>query len=102
MIILILQISLFCLGLRTITDEGKMLYPLRQLAIKYLPSSVHKPLLTCAPCMASVWGTTIYFVFIYQDMNDIPEYILVTIAASYVNFVGWLLIEIITIINNKQ
>lgn len=101
MIILILQISLFCLGLRTITDEGKILHFLRKSAIKYFPTYIHKPLLTCAPCMASVWGTIIYFTLIYENINDIPEYILVTIAASYVNFIGWLLIEMITIINNK-
>ena len=102
MIVVIITISLFCLELRTITDKGKILYPLRQLAVKYLPNIIHKPLLTCAPCMASVWGTVIYFTFLYQTTADIPEYILCTIGACYTNFVGWLLVEMIIITNNKN
>ena len=102
MIAMMITISLFCLGLRTITDKGKILYPLRQLATKYLPNYLHKPLLTCAPCMASVWGTTIYLTFVYNGVEDIAELILVVIGASYTNFLGWLLIQRIVILNKKQ
>ena len=88
--IIILTISLFCVGLRTITDKGKIGYPLRQLVDTHLPVIIGKPLLLCAPCLASFWGTIIYFA-IYN--NSIGEWILVVISASYLNALLWSSLE---------
>lgn len=85
-------ISLFCLGLRTITDDGKIAYPLRRLVQK-LPSNLGKPILLCCACMSSVWGTIIYWYFFG---NSIPEWILVTISASFLNSILWELYTLIT------
>lgn len=88
--IIILTISLFCVGLRTITDKGKIGYPLRQLVDTYLPTSIGKPLLLCATCMASFWGTLIYSTFFYQSLIQL---ILIIISASYLNAVLWALLN---------
>ena len=86
MIEIIVVISAFCLGLREITDEGKIGDPLRKFAQDRLPLMIAKPLILCCACMASVWGTIVYWVFF---ANSIEEWILVTVAASYVNSVLW-------------
>jgi len=85
-------ISAFCLGLRTITDEGKLLHSLRRFAENKLPILIGKPLILCCACMASVWGTIIYWWFF---ANSIEEWILVVVAASYVNATMWDLGELI-------
>jgi hypothetical protein len=78
-------ISLFCLGLRAVTDKGKIGYPLRLLGEK-IPLNLGKPLITCCTCMASVWGTIIYWSFYH---NSYKEWILVTISASFFNSILW-------------
>jgi hypothetical protein len=78
-------ISLFCLGLRAVTDKDKIGYPLRLLGEK-IPFNLGKPLITCCTCMASVWGTVIYWVFYH---NSYQEWILVTISASFFNSIFW-------------
>lgn len=30
-------------------------------AVRLLPEWIHKPVLSCPPCMSSVWGTAIWF-----------------------------------------
>jgi|TARA_R110000868_G_scaffold17137_6_gene75673 hypothetical protein len=91
---IIFLISLFCLGLRSITDDDKIGYPLRKLA-KKLPKNLGKPILLCCTCMSSVWGTIIYWYFFG---NSIPEWILVTISASFLNSILW---ELNTLIIKK-
>ncbi len=95
MIEIIITISLFCVGLRSITDPGKVMDFVRNFVKEKLPIYIGKPICLCAPCMSSLWGTVIYWVFYGSSIQDIPEWILVTIAASYVNWFLWeLLIKI--------
>jgi len=91
---IIIIISLFCLGLRTITDDGKIGQPLRDLA-KKLPTNLGKPILLCCACMSSIWGTIIYWSFFG---SNIPEWILVVISASFLNSFLW---EVNTLVVDK-
>tara|TARA_B100000686_G_C16634917_1_gene886758 strand:- start:249 stop:545 length:297 start_codon:yes stop_codon:yes gene_type:complete len=95
MIEIIVVISAFCLGLREITDVDKIGYPLRKIAQEKLPLIIAKPLILCCACMASIWGTIIYWIFF---ANTIQEWILVTIAASYLNSILW---DLAALINKK-
>lgn len=89
-------ISGFCLGLRAITDKDKIGYPLRKLALK-LPPIVAKPLLTCCTCMASYWGTHIYWTMDAMDgimdfsINNIWTWIACVICAAFINELMWAL-----------
>lgn len=53
-------VSLACVCIHTITQEHKLLFPVRQLidrltANKFL-AWIRKPIYDCLPCMASVYG----------------------------------------------
>ena len=90
-------ISIFCLGWRTITDEGKILYFLRKPFenLKGWKQEVMKPVILCCACMASVWGTVIYWIFNYGEFAviGIVSWIVCVVAASFVNSFGWSLLE---------
>lgn len=90
----ILCISLVCLGLRTVTDRGMLLFPLRQRLIALNKPSVTKPLLLCVTCMASFWGVMVnvgfwltYGHWLWFDL------FVSTIGAAYVNTVGWVVLN---------
>lgn len=54
----------FCVGFRAITDDGKILYPLRRWAIdRYTDNTryILEPLIICCTCMASIWGSIIFW-----------------------------------------
>ena len=61
----VLVTTFWNVGLRIITDktpdgyEG-LLYVFRDSAMRFLPESAHKPLISCVTCMASLWGTIWY------------------------------------------
>ncbi len=90
---LILTISLFCLGLRSITDSGMIGYPARDFFIKHAPR-LGKPLILCVTCMSSFWGTvicaTLFFVF---SIKLTPALFLMwiggSISAAFINSVSW-------------
>lgn len=57
-LILIILTSLTIEGVTIVTSEGFLLYPLRRWFDKHFEGFVlHKPLLGCHICMASIWGT---------------------------------------------
>lgn len=84
-------IGVFCNGLILVTSEGQLLYPVRQLLESLLIKThevvleqgidahrlfhvkkklkepkvnpLYRPLLGCATCMPSIWGTAIYLCF---------------------------------------
>jgi hypothetical protein len=89
---LIAVISLFCLGLRAITDDGMIGYPIRVYFLKNLPSA-GKPVILCSTCMSSVWGTIIYWSALSTteplSLIDIPIWIGVCVSAAFVNSVLW-------------
>lgn len=91
-------ISAFCLGWRTVTDDGSILYFLRApfeevenaWALFFL-----KPVLLCVKCMSSFWGVLVYLFL--NHWGDIPgmyleEWIVLgicVIASSFVNAYVW-------------
>jgi len=86
-------ISLFCLGLRAITDDGMIGSPIRSVFKKYAPYW-GKPIVLCATCMASFWGTVICMTLLFTSApaascNLLLMWIGSTISASFVNAVCW-------------
>lgn len=86
----ILYISLFCLGWHTITSEGMLLHFIKEWLSVKLPENtkwdyLYKPLIGCPPCMASVWGTTIYWILNDPTQKAFVLWIPTVIAVSFVN-----------------
>ena len=88
----IIIVSLFCLGLRAITDNGMIGYPIRKYFLENL-SSVGKPVILCSTCMSSVWGTIIYWSITLSNgmpsIIDLPIWFGVCISSSFVNSIFW-------------
>lgn len=90
----LLIIVCFCLGLRTITHQGKIGYVLRQrLEQSKLSDLIKKPLLLCIECTASFWGTIIYCLNVYLyygvSIEALIIWPLVVISASFFNGLFW-------------
>ena len=90
---LVLVISLFCLGLRAITDEGMIGNPLRRFFQKHAPYW-GKPIILCSTCMSSFWGTVICVTLLFTfTLKATPVLFLMwvgsTISASFVNAILW-------------
>ena len=89
---LIAVISLFCLGLRAITDDGMIGFPLREYFLDNHPG-IGKPIILCTTCMSSLWGTAIFWpnVLSLQAFSPsmIPTWIAVCVSASFVNSLLW-------------
>jgi len=90
---LVITISFFCLGLRAITDDGMIGNPLRRLFQKYAPYW-GKPIILCATCMSSFWGTMICIALLFMlSLKATPILFLMwigsTISASIVNAICW-------------
>lgn len=106
----IFRISIFCLGLRAISDDGMVLFPLRKYFIdRYerfdkMKINIAKPIILCCTCMSSVWGTQIWwgtFVIKYNlhqvDFHwyTIPVFIASIISCSFINWLGWSVLELV-------
>jgi hypothetical protein len=100
----ILMISLFCLGLREVTDDidgGRIGYPLRKWFVDNTPEYIMKPIIVCCACMASFWGTVIYWLVLIHYAGDLLHeickwetyglWIFCCLAASYINTILWVL-----------
>ena len=89
---LIAVISLFCLGLRAITDEGMIGYPIRQYFEKNFPT-IGKPVVLCTTCMSSVWGTIIFWSYMLSIQSFsvllVPNWIAISISCAFVNSIFW-------------
>lgn len=86
-------ISLFCLGLRAITDTGMIGYPIRLLFQKHAPNW-GKPIVLCSTCMSSFWGTVISVALLFTlQLQATPILFLIwigaTISSSFVNALLW-------------
>ena len=86
-------ISLFCLGLRAITDDGMIGSPIRDIVKRYAPYW-GKPIVLCATCMSSFWGTVICATLLFTFSLEVTFIFLLTwigatISASFVNAVCW-------------
>lgn len=62
--------SLWCVGISLASDEEFILNPIAKLSEKYLPIVLHKPLIGCVYCMASLHGILLYCVASYIDWID--------------------------------
>lgn len=63
-----------------VDKDSKMVgWWLRYYSLKWCGQFLSKPLFTCPPCMASVWGTLVYWLSTPVTMNNLalwPLYIL--------------------------
>lgn len=103
-IVIISMISLFCLGLREVTDDidgGRIGYPIRKWFVDYTPIWVMKPVIVCCACMASFWGTIIYWLcFLHYNADNLLQHlkewetyvlwIFCCVVSSYINTVLWM------------
>jgi uncharacterized membrane protein len=88
---LTMTISLFCLGLRAITDTGMIGYPIRLFFQKHAPYW-GKPVILCSTCMSSFWGTVISLLLVFQiEITTVAIMIWIgsTISAAFVNALLW-------------
>ena len=89
---MIAVISMFCLGLRAITDEGRRGYPIRKFfQDKFF--TIGKPLILCVTCMSSFWGTVIYWSNMAAQgpigWHMFPDYVGITISCAFINGLLW-------------
>lgn len=103
---LVILITSLCLGIRTISDTGKLLEPLRNFIAKYFPEWISKPTILCCACMASFWGTIVFTYFHYKliilhyaDKEIVIPLVLkwigACIIASFLNELCWSIIILI-------
>lgn len=89
-------ISLTVLGVRTVTDEGMVGFPIRKWALKIDESSLFtfmKPLILCCVCMPSVWGLGIHLLI--HGFSGIQYYPLEALSAAFINAVLWTSYEVL-------
>ena len=84
-----LVISAWCLGFRTVTDEGMVLHFLREKAQIWNDKPIMKPLILCVTCTASIHGLVIH----YLMWGFSFEMIITIIFSAYLNSLGWLTLE---------
>ena len=90
---LTLVISLFCLGLRSFTADGMIGHPIRLIFQKYAPYW-GKPVMLCATCMSSFWGTVICTTLLFTlSLKATPILLLMwigsSISSAFLNAVLW-------------
>ena len=69
----------FCDGHGVDKDSKMVAWMLRYYSLKWLGQFLSKPLFTCPPCMASIWGTLVYWLATPMSLNSLavwPLYIL--------------------------
>ena len=90
---LIFVVSLFCLGIRAITDEGMIGYPIRKYFQENLPN-LGKPVVLCSTCMSSVWGTLIFWGHNVQtssclSVQSVAMWVGIVFSAAFINSLCW-------------
>jgi hypothetical protein len=88
-----------------VTDDNKVGYPLRAFFISMITSGkmskyLADPIMLCCTCMASVYGTLIFWsVNIYQgniiDVKLIGTWILTCVTCSFINGFLWAINELV-------
>lgn len=97
---MVLIITISVLGLRMVTDNGKIGYPIRKFFIDHY-TPFNKPLILCAACMPSVWGSIIFLVVSLQLINYenyplvsmVIIWILAVVSSSFTAGFLWKLFE---------
>jgi len=93
MILKIFLISLFCVAIRKITDEGMVFYPVKEWLNRVIKSEVIlSPLINCVYCFASFWGSVAYVLlthFILSQHINCAEWAFCCICAAPLNGFLW-------------
>lgn len=102
----IVSMSAFCLGWRTITSEGMIFGWLRLWCIDHMHPMIAKPFILCVTCLSSVWGTVIFWCFFIHLHKPITkfiifEWIISCIICSFINTFAWNLKTLIEKQSNK-
>ena len=63
LLLLMLFNGLVIIGVHEATGPGEIGEDIGRFAEKKLPPWIAKPLVSCPPCQASVWGSAIYWLF---------------------------------------
>lgn len=108
MVELIFIITFFCLGVKLITSERDMIFKGFGKFRKRLPSFLSYPLGECPACMASIYGTILYWVMILHTYKkecltdvlnslrwDVFAWIVVVICSAFLNNLLWYLYKIL-------
>ena len=74
--------SLWCFGIWIASDEGMILYKPKELAEKYLPYLIYKPLFGCVICYSSIHGGSL-FMLINGDLKMLLPAIVCTAGLNY-------------------
>jgi len=90
-------VSLFCLGLRSITDDGMIGYPIRSFFKENYPT-LGKPVVLCSTCMSSIWGTVIFWGYTLSRSSDVLWqsfflWIGIAVSAAFLNSLLWSVYE---------
>lgn len=83
-------LSLLCMAVFVITRDGMIFNIVRNWFNSFASKSVRKPFFECPPCMASVWGTTFYWI-IYH--NSVSEWLICILICSVFNKVIYSYVE---------
>lgn len=82
--IIITALALYAAGV--LQSEGMLLQPLRKwLNGKGIPVFLAKPLYACPPCMASIWGSIVWF-FVGVDFFSVdwPLFVFSVCGLTYI------------------
>lgn len=72
---LLLINSLFCMGLIVVSEPDKLLRFLQEFFLKNNLLFIGKPIILCATCMASLWGSVFYWLnFLLKPIEIAPIY----------------------------
>jgi len=73
---LMLLNALVIIGVHKATGPGEVGESIGKFAEKELPWWINKPTIGCPPCMASVWGTLMFWTIGPRDWKTYPFYVL--------------------------
>ena len=94
-----IYVSLWTTGLRLITEDARagnnpqLLNPIRRIAVNNLPPALHKPLISCVTCMASVHGSMWLAITEGITIQTIPLWFLIMAASAFIGTILWEALE---------
>ena len=81
-------------GMKRNPDESNALWFLRYYPEKWFPSFIHRPLISCVQCMASVWGSLFYWGHFHTiTIESVIMWVVFVMCVSAMNMVINKLIE---------
>lgn len=91
-VILLLVGLLFCVGIGNAFQYTNFLFPIRSAIEWRMPGKLRKPLWGCLPCMASTYGSLVWWTFGYFCIHDFNILLLLWIiyvgCLSGLNFIS--------------